>query len=107
MKRLQNVLGTISVVTLALPGVALAAPRTFQELINYVVLLLNSATAVLIVFGLVVYFYGIATNILKMGERDKVKAYFFWGDHRALCNGLDLGHRPDSSGDTLRLGGFI
>ena len=58
-----------------------AAPNTFQGLANLVVNLLDNATAVLIVAGIVVYFYGISTNILKFGEGDieKLKNYFFWG----------------------------
>ena len=68
--------------SLLLPAVALAqAPRTFGELANVLVVILNNATAVLVVLGLVVYFYGVSTNILNFGEdgREKVKAYFFWG----------------------------
>lgn len=58
-----------------------AAPRTLQGLANVVVNVLNNATAVLIVAGIVVYFYGISTNILKLGEGDKQKFrnYFVWG----------------------------
>lgn len=65
-----------------IPGIALAAaPRTFQELANVVVVILNNATIVLVVAGIVVYFYGISTNILKMGEdnKEKVRTYFLWG----------------------------
>lgn len=58
-----------------------AAPRTLQGLANLLVNLLDNATAVLIVAGIVVYFWGISTNILKFGEGDseKFKNYFFWG----------------------------
>ena len=43
--------------------------------------LLNNATAVLIVAGIVVYFYGVSTNILNFSDEsgEKLKAYFFWG----------------------------
>ncbi|MDP3646054.1 MAG: hypothetical protein Q8R25_03125 [bacterium] len=64
------------------PAVAFAAaPRTFQELANTLVILMNNAVVVLVVLGLVVYFYGISINILKMKDEggEKVKAYFFWG----------------------------
>ncbi len=67
---------------LAAPTVAsAAAPRTFLELSNLIVLILDNATAVLIVAGIVVYFYGISTNILNFSEDggEKVRAYFFWG----------------------------
>lgn len=60
------------------PAVALAAPRNFLELANYVAALISAATAVLIVLGLVVYFWGIAINITKM-DKEKMKAFFFWG----------------------------
>ena len=58
-----------------------AAPRTFLDLSSLVVNLLNSATGVLILLGIVVYFYGVSTNILKFGEGDveRLKNYFFWG----------------------------
>ena len=64
-----------------LPALALAAPKTFKDLANLLVVLMNNAVIVLIVLGVVVYFYGISTNILKMKDEggEKVKAYFFWG----------------------------
>lgn len=67
---------------LAAPAVAsAAAPRTFLELSNLIVLILDNATAVLVVAGIVVYFYGISTNILNFSEDggEKVRSYFFWG----------------------------
>lgn len=72
----------LSVGLLLLPAVALAAaPRTFQELAFDIVDLFDAATAVLVVAGIVVYFYGISTNILKFSEEggEKLKLYFFWG----------------------------
>ena len=65
----------------ALPGVALAAPRTFGDLANILVLILNNATTVLIVLGIVVYFFGLSTNILKFSEEggENVRRYFLWG----------------------------
>ncbi len=68
--------------SLAAPAIAsAAAPRTFLDLSNLIVLILNNATALLILAGIVVYFYGISTNILSFSEEggEKVKAYFFWG----------------------------
>lgn len=68
---------------LILPGLAHAqAPRTFGELVNVLVIILNNATAVLVILGLVVYFYGVSTNIMSFDSekgKEKVKAYFFWG----------------------------
>lgn len=78
MRKIYALAGTI----LALPAVALAAtPRTFQELASFAVTILNSGTGLLILLGVVVYFYGISINILKIGEgeKEKIKAYFFWG----------------------------
>ena len=72
----------VATLLLLLPVVALAAaPRTFQELAFDLVDLLDAATAVLIVAGLVVYFYGISTNIMKFSEEggEKLRAYFLWG----------------------------
>lgn len=71
-----------AVAVLALPVVASAeAARTFQELSVDIVDILDATTAVLIVAGIVVYFYGVSTNILNFSENgaEKVKAYFFWG----------------------------
>jgi hypothetical protein len=66
-----------------LPAVAFAqgAPRTFGDLAGLFVTILDNATAVLIVAGIAIYFWGISTNILKFGEGDKEKFrnYFLWG----------------------------
>src|SRR3989344_5171339 len=71
-----------AIVALALPLVASAeAARTFQELAVDIVEILDATTAVLIVAGIVVYFYGISTNILNFSDDagEKVRTYFFWG----------------------------
>lgn len=73
---------TLAFMLLAAPAVAsAAAPRTFLDLSNFLVVILNNATAVLIVAGIVVYFYGVSTNILNFSDEsgEKLKAYFFWG----------------------------
>ena len=65
-----------------LPSTTFAeAPRTFSELAALVVILLNNATAVLVVAGIVVYFYGVSTNILNFSKEggEKLRAYFLWG----------------------------
>ncbi len=72
----------LTVLLLSAPAVAYAAaPRTFQELASRLVTLLDSATIVLVVAGIVVYFYGVSTNILNFSDDsgEKLKAYFFWG----------------------------
>ena len=64
------------------PSIALAAaPNTYTELANQLVTIMNAGTGVIIVLGVAFYFWGISTNILKFGDKDKEKfrAYFFWG----------------------------
>jgi len=79
MNRLRLLLALALVLSPA--AASAAAPNTFQGLANLIVNLLDNATAVLIVLGIVVYFYGISTNILefKEGGPEKFKNYFFWG----------------------------
>lgn len=64
-----------------LPAVALAAPKTFSELANTVVSILDSATGLLIVAGIAIYFWGISRNVLKMKDEggQKMWNYVFWG----------------------------
>jgi len=71
----------LALLILASPFTAAAAPMTFRDLANTIVLILDNATAVLIVAGIVIYFYGISTNILKFGEGDRAKFrnYMVWG----------------------------
>jgi hypothetical protein len=73
----------LALLTTLVPAVASAqAPRTLSELVNVIVVIINNATAVLVVLGLVVYFYGVSTNILNFGSEDskeKIRAYFVWG----------------------------
>lgn len=72
---------SLAALILLSPLAAQAAPNTFQDLANLLVTILDNATTVLIVLGIVVYFYGISTNILKFGEGDKEKFrnYMVWG----------------------------
>ncbi len=79
MRRVQLILAASA---LAFPAVALAAaPKTFGDLAQLIVSLMNGFTALLVLAGIVIYFYGVSTNILKFGEGDhsKIKNYFFWG----------------------------
>ena len=67
---------------LTTPFVAFAAPKTFKDLSDFIVSLLDTATLLLILFGLVAYFWGIMTNIPHFGDEkgaEKRKSYFFWG----------------------------
>ncbi|KKW24453.1 MAG: hypothetical protein UY70_C0001G0021 [Candidatus Kaiserbacteria bacterium GW2011_GWB1_52_6] len=81
--RISRILVLVGI--LLAPAAALAAaPRTFQDFANVLVTLMSSASIVLVVLGLVVYFYGVSTNIMslhggKAGAGEKIKAYFFWG----------------------------
>lgn len=60
-----------------------SAPHTFQDLSNMVVQLLDNATATLVVLGIVIYFYGVSSNILKFGKGESGgearRSYFVWG----------------------------
>lgn len=66
---------------LLVPAVASAAPRTFSEAVNLLVTIIDTGTGLLILAGIVVYFWGISTNILKMKDEGSqaFKAYFIWG----------------------------
>ena len=73
---------------LAAPWIAeAAAPENWRALVIYLVKLMNSGIATLILLAFVVYFYGIASNILRFDESGKESkdrkglrnAYFVWG----------------------------
>src|SRR3990167_3543223 len=54
---------------LAAPWIAeAAAPENWRALVIYLVKLMNSGIATLILLAFVVYFYGIASNILRFDE---------------------------------------
>ena len=64
------------------PAFALAAaPRTFHELANKLVTIIDSATGVLIVAGIVIYFFGVSTGLMSKGEdtQSKLRTYLLWG----------------------------
>lgn len=64
-----------------LPTIALAAPRTFSELSETAITLLNGGIGVTIILGLVIYFYGIASGIgkLKGGGMEELRPRIVWG----------------------------
>lgn len=75
-----KILGTLLI--LAVPTVVLAAaPKTFQELASYIVTILDTASGILIIAGVVVYFFGISTNLFKAGEESSqnLKTQLMWG----------------------------
>ena len=71
----------LTILTLGAPYVALAAaPTNFKDLVKLLVNLINTASIVAISFAVVVYFWGLATNIVKFADDpEKRKAYLFWG----------------------------
>lgn len=67
---------------LGAPTLALAAaPATFDQLANLIVQILNNATATLIIAGIVVYFFGVSSNMIKVGkgETTDMRSYLVWG----------------------------
>lgn len=79
MKRRASILTLV--VALA-PTVALAStPQTFAGLANQIVQLLGSATTDLIVFAIVVYFWGVSSSLFKQGEeaRGLLRRQLLWG----------------------------
>lgn len=70
------------ILVLCLPGVAAAATySTFADLAAFLVSMLNAGTALLVVAGLVIYFYGITHSMFKAGEKDhsQLKTQLLWG----------------------------
>ena len=71
----------ISIVFLA-PALAMAAtPRTFEELVNRLVYIINYAIGSLVVLALVLYFLGILANARKAkdGDTSQVRTFLVWG----------------------------
>jgi hypothetical protein len=73
----------LSLATLALPLLAEAAgaPKTFKELSGMLFTLLASGIATLVALGIVIYLWGIASNMTKLsqGEGGAYRSYVFWG----------------------------
>lgn len=66
---------------LLLPGIALAAPRTLNELAALFVTFINAGIGVALVAGIVIYFFGVVTSIPKTskGDIDRLRAQMVWG----------------------------
>jgi len=68
---------------LSVPFIAEAAgaPKTFKELADQVFTLLTSGIATLVALGIVIYLWGIASNMMKLssGESAPYRAYVLWG----------------------------
>lgn len=58
------------ILILGAPLVVAAAPRTYRELVEYLIKIMNYTIGTLIVLGLVTYFYGVAHNIIRSKEGD-------------------------------------
>ncbi len=57
-----------------------AAPRDLMTLAKSVSSLIDTAVFVLITFGIVLYFYGLGTNISTIAkDPEKRKHFFVWG----------------------------
>lgn len=75
-------LAILSLLVLAMPAAASAAGySTFADLASGLVNILNAGTAVLVVAGLVVYFWGISTNMFKLqkGDTTALRSHLLWG----------------------------
>ena len=72
----------VALVALLAPSVALAAgaPQNFKDLADQIVGVLNNATTDLIILAIVIYFYGVSTNLFK-GEkgREHLRQQIVWG----------------------------
>lgn len=68
-------------ILLFLPSIALAAPRTFSELAENSIQIINGGIGVTIILGLVIYFYGIASGIGKLrgGGIEELRPRIVWG----------------------------
>jgi len=72
---------TAATLLLLTPFIASAAPRTFHELANTLVTIIDTATALLIVAAIVIYFFGISTGLMGKGEdgNSKLRTQIMWG----------------------------
>lgn len=66
---------------LFMPLVTAAAPRTFSDLANQTVGIINAAIGATIILGLVIYFYGIASGVAKLqsGGVEELRTRIVWG----------------------------
>ncbi|MFZ2886873.1 MAG: hypothetical protein WA021_03580 [Minisyncoccia bacterium] len=69
------------VLFLLAPAIALAAPRTFKELTQMSLDLINGGIGIALILAIVIYFYGVATAIphLKTDDSERLRAHFVWG----------------------------
>lgn len=69
------------VLVLLAPAMVLAAPRTFSELANLIVNLINGGIGVALILGIVIYFWGIVSSMPRNGKADgeKLRTQLVWG----------------------------
>ncbi len=80
MQRKIVVIGVL-LMTLPLLAEAAGAPRTFHELAANLVDLLSAGVATLLLLGVVIYLWGIASHMAKLGEGDAgaFRSFVLWG----------------------------
>ena len=79
---MRRVLPFVPFAAALVPALALAAQlRTFADLAGFLVNILNSGTALLVLAGVVIYFFGISSNIFKIQKGDPTAARnsILWG----------------------------
>jgi len=72
---------TFLALTLVMPEVSFAAATTLQGLANQVAGFLNASTTLIMLGGVLVFFYGTTSNIFKTsrGETREMRSYLLWG----------------------------
>src|SRR4051812_13166607 len=79
--RTKTILLSVLIITLPFLTEAAGAPRTFKELSGTIFSLLTAGIGTLVALGLVIFLWGIASNMTKLsqGEGPAYRAYIFWG----------------------------
>ena len=81
MKKRTILLGVL-ILTLPLLAEAAGAPRTFKELAGNIFALLSYGITMLVTAGIVLYLWGIASNMTKLSQGEVARAYrayVLWG----------------------------
>lgn len=79
---MRKIAYAISALYVSVPVVAFAAaPRNFTELVYQLVTLINAAVLTLVMLGLVVFLWGIATSIKDAQEKggERLRTWVMWG----------------------------
>jgi hypothetical protein len=65
-----------------LPSLAFAAPRTFSDLVYFIISFINPIASILASIALLIFFYGIVLYIFKSADgeaHEKGRQLIFWG----------------------------